>query len=468
LTDCNQKEFEFQGIKNRKIVGSFDGGTITSDAGSLLLREVEGQTGILEEFSGCFTDYRHEGLIEHTVYELVSQRVYGLCLGYEDLNDHDVLRRDPLLALLSGKKDPTGQNRRRDQDRGKALAGKSTLNRLELTREEIETQKARKIVCRHEGVEGLFVDIFLRLEGKAPEEIVLDFDATDDLIHGMQEGRFFHGYYGNYCYLPLYIFCGDHLLCAKLRTSNRDGSDGALEEAQRIVGQMRKKWPEVKIILRGDSGFCREPLMSWAEKQHRVDYVLGLAKNNRLKAELEVAMAEAKAEYAQTGESARRFVDFKYQTLDSWSRERRVIGKAEYMEKGENPRFVVTSLSQERMGAQSLYEDCYCARGEMENRIKEQQLDLFADRTSTETMRANQLRLWFSSVAYTLMHALRMLGLKATEFAQAQCGTIRNKILKIGAQVKISVRRVLVSFASGYPYQEVFEQVFQRLKALRV
>lgn len=467
MTDCNQKEFEFQGLKNRKVVGSFNGGSITSDAGSLLLREVEAKTGILENFSSCFKDYRHEGLIEHTIYELVSQRVYGICLGYEDLNDHDILRRDPLLAILSGKKDPAGQNRRREQDRGKALAGKSTLNRLELTREEIEKQKARKIVCRHEGVEDLFVEVFMKLEGKAPEEIILDLDATDDLIHGMQEGRFFHGYYGNYCYLPLYIFCGDHLLCAKLRTSNRDGSDGAKEEVERIVNQIRKKWPEVRIILRGDSGFCREDLMAWCEG-HGVDYVFGLAKNSRLKTELEVAMAEAKVEHMETGKSARRFIDFEYQTLDSWSRARRVIGKAEYMEKGENPRFIVTSLSKERMEAKSLYEDCYCARGDMENRIKEQQLDLFADRTSTETMRANQLRLWFSSAAYLLMHALRMLGLKATEFARAQCGTIRNKLLKIGAQVKISVRRVLISFASGYPYQETFEQVFQRLKALRV
>jgi hypothetical protein len=467
LTDCNQKEFEFQGLKNRKVVGSFNGGTITSDAGSLLLSEVEARTGILGKFSGCFNDYRHDGLIEHTVYELVSQRIYGLCLGYEDLNDHDILRRDPLLAILSGKRDPTGQDRRREQDRGKALAGKSTLNRLELTREEIEKSKARKIVCRHEGVEDLFVDIFLKLESKAPEEIVIDLDATDDLIHGMQEGRFFHGYYGNYCYLPLYIFCGDHLLSARLRTSDRDGSDGAKEEVERIVNQIRKKWPLVRIIRRGDSGFCREELMAWCEG-HGVDYVFGLAKNKRLKAELLEAMAEAKAEHAKTGKSVRRFVDFEYQTRDSWSRERRVIGKAEYMDKGENPRFVVTSLSKERMEARSLYEDCYCARGDMENRIKEQQLDLFADRTSTETMRGNQLRLWFSSVAYTLMHALRMFGLKATEFAQAQCGTIRNKILKIGAQVKISVRRVLISFASGYPYQDIFEQVFQRLKALRL
>ena len=312
------------------------------------------------------------------------------------------------------------------------------------------------------------MDVFLKLENKAPEEIVLDLDATDDLIHGMQEGRFFHGYYGNYCYLPLYIFCGDHLLCAKLRTSDWDGADGALEEIQRIVRRIRQKWPTVKILLSGDSCFCRDLLMNWAENQYQVDYLFGLAKNNRLKAELEGAMAEAKAAYAATGESSRKFVDFRYQTLDSWSRERRVVGKAEYMEKGENPRFMVTSLSRERMEAKSLYEEGYCARGEMENRIKEQQLDLFADRTSTETMRANQLRLWFSSVAYTLMHALRMMGLKATEFAQAQCGTICNKLLKIGAQVKISVRRVLVSFASGYPYQGVFEQVFLNLTALKL
>ena len=468
MTDCSQKEFKFQGLKNRKVVGSFNGGTITSDGGSLLLREVETRTGILKEFSECFEDHRNPGLLEHRVDELISQRVYGLCLGYEDLNDHDVLRRDPLLALISGKSDPTGQSRRRKQDRGKALAGKSTLNRLELTAEAIEAMKARKIICRHEAVEKMFVDVMMKLEGKEPEEIILDLDATDDLIHGMQEGRFFHGYYGNYCYLPLYIFCGDHLLVAKLRTSNRDGSDGALEEVERIVEQIRQKWQEVRILLRGDSGFCREDLMNWCEKQHHVDYVFGLAKNDRLKAELLEAMVEAKAEYAQTGEAARRFVDFEYQTLKSWSRPRRVIGKAEYMEKGENPRFVVTSLGKERMEARSLYEDCYCARGDMENRIKEQQLDLFADRTSSETMRANQLRLWFSSVAYVLMHSLRMLGLKATEFAQAQCQTIRNKILKIGAQVKISVRRVLISFASGYPYQEIFEQVFVRLKTLKL
>ena len=468
MTDCNQKEFKFQGLKTRKVVGSFNGGTITSDAGSLLLREVETRTGILKEFSECFEDHRNPGLLEHRVDELISQRVYGLCLGYEDLNDHDVLRRDPLLALISGKSDPTGQSRRRKQDRGKALAGKSTLNRLELTAEAIEEMKARKIICRHEAVEKMFVDVMMKLEGKEPEEIILDLDATDDLIHGMQEGRFFHGYYGNYCYLPLYIFCGDHLLVAKLRTSNRDGSDGALEEVERIVEQIRQTWREVRILLRGDSGFCREDLMTWCEKQHHVDYVFGLAKNDRLKAELLEAMVEAKAEYAQTGEAARRFVDFEYQTLKSWSRPRRVIGKAEYMEKGENPRLVVTSLGKERMEARSLSEDCYCARGDMENRIKEQQLDLFADRTSSETMRANQLRLWFSSVAYVLMHALRMLGLKATEFAQAQCQTIRNKILKIGAQVKISVRRVLISFASGYPYQEIFEQVFVRLKTLKL
>lgn len=468
MTECKQKEFEFQGINFKKVIGCFNGGTITSDGGSLLLREVEKKTGILKRFSECFQDYRREGLIEHKISELISQRVYGICQGYEDLNDHDILRLDPLLAVLSGKRDPTGEDRRREQDRGKALAGKSTLNRLELTPEMVDKNTPKKIVCKHEDVESFFIDMYMKLEGKEPEEIVLDFDAADDLIHGMQEGRFFHGYYGGYCYLPLYIFCGDYILAAKLRTADRDASDGAKEEAERIVRQIRQKWPNVRIILRGDSGFAREELMRWCEVEDGVKYAFGLAKNERLKREIGRAMTEAKQEHNETGKSARRYVEFGYRTLKTWSRKRRVIGKAEYLDKGENPRFVVTSLSAEEMEARSLYEDFYCARGDMENRIKEQQLDLFADRTSTATMRANQLRLWFASVAYVLMQALRMFGLKATEFANAQCHTIRNKILKIGAQVKISVRRIFVSFASGYPYQEIFWQVLQQLKALRL
>lgn len=463
MTECIQQAFEFQGLKKREVRGQFNGGSITSDGGSLLLRELEMKTHILKQFSQCFIDHRDPDLIEHSVYELVTQRVYGICLGYEDLNDHDVLRKDPVLAVLSMKEDPTGQTRRRESDRGNALAGKSTLNRLELTGEQID--RTKKIVYEHEKIERLFVEAYMKLEGKEPEEIILDLDATDDIIHGMQEGRFFHGYYGNYCYLPLYIFCGDHLLSACLRTSDRDASDGSLEEVQRIVGEIREKWKKVKIILRGDSGFAREGLMGWCDLAG-VDYVFGLAKNNRLKGELEESMKQAREEHEQTGKSARRFVDFQYCTLDSWSRERRVIGKAEYMEKGENPRFVVTSIGQEEMGAKQMYEEFYCARGNMENRIKEQQLNLFADRTSAHSMRANQLRLWFSSVAYVVMNALRRIGLGGTELARAQCHTIRNKILKVGAQIRISFRKVWISFASGYPYQNIFYQILVRIKAL--
>lgn len=463
MTECIQQGFEFQGLKKRKVTGQFDGGTITSDGGSLLLRELEMKTQTLKQFSQCFIDHRDPDLIEHSVYELVTQRVYGICLGYEDLNDHDVLRKDPVLAVLSMKEDPTGSNRRRESDRGNALAGKSTLNRLELTKEHID--KTKKIVYQGGLIERLFVDAYIKLEGKEPEEIVLDLDATDDLIYGQQEGRFFHGYYGDYCYLPLYIFCGDHLLSAKLRTSDRDASDGSKEEVQRIVGQIREKWKNVRIILRGDSGFAREALMGWCDL-NGVDYVFGLAKNERLKRELEESMKQAKEEHQQTMKPARRFVDFQYCTLDSWSRKRRVIGKAEYMEKGENPRFVVTSLTAGRMDARGVYEDFYCERGNMENRIKEQQLYLFADRTSAHSMRANQLRLWFSSIAYVVMNALRALGLQGTELAKAQCHTIRNKILKVGAQVRVSFRRLWISFASGYPYQNIFYQLFARIRTL--
>ncbi|MBI1884679.1 MAG: IS1380 family transposase [Chlamydiae bacterium] len=463
MTECIQQAFEFQGLKKRKVTGQFDGGTITSDGGSLLLRELEKKTQIMKQFSQGFIDHRDPDLIEHSVYELVTQRVYGICLGYEDLNDHDVLRKDPVLAVLSMKEDPTGAKRRRESDRGNALVGKSTLNRLELTREQID--KTKKIVYQKDAIERLFVESYMKLEGKEPEEMVLDLDATDDLIYGMQEGRFFHGYYGDYCYLPLYIFCGDHLLSARLRPSDRDASDGSKEEVERIMGQIREKWKNVKIILRGDSGFAREEIMGWCDL-NGVEYVFGLAKNERLKRELDDAMNEAMEEHQQTMKPSRRFVDFQYRTLDSWSRERRVIGKAEYLEKGENPRFVVTSLAQGWMDAKGLYEDFYCERGNMENRIKEQQLYLFADRTSAHSMRANQLRLWFSSIAYVVMNALRTLGLHGTQLAQAQCHTIRNKILKIGAQVRVSFRRIWISFASGYPYQNIFYQIFARIRAL--
>ena len=461
-TQCNQESFEFHPLAKREVRGRFDGGAITTDAGGLLLREVERRTGIIRQFAACFTDHRERERIEHTVRELVAQRVYALALGYEDLNDHDQLRHDPLLAVLAEKPDPTGDSRARERDRGKALAGKSTLNRLELTGDVVgEEERYKKIALDPEAVDRLLVDVFLQAHREPPPEIVLDLDATDDPVHGNQEGRFFHGYYGHYCYLPLYIFCGEHLLGARLRPSNIDAPAGAVDELERIVGQIRQAWPEVKITLRGDSGFCREELMSWCEA-NRVDYVLGLAKNERLKAAIAPALEQAAAEYAATGKPARRFREFLYQTRQSWSRARRVVAKAEHLEKGSNPRFVVTSLAPQAWEARALYEQLYCARGEMENRIKEQ-LSLFADRTSTALLRSNQIRLYFSSVAYLLIEALRRLGLQGTELARAQCDTLRLKLLKIGAQIRVTVRRVWISLAEGYAYAALFAQVHARL-----
>jgi DDE family transposase len=463
-TECNQSSFEFHSLNQRKVIARFDGGNITSDAGVLLLREVEKRTGLIAGLARCFSDYRDARWVEHTVEELLGQRLFGMCLGYEDLNDHDRLRGDPLLAVAVDKADPLGMNRLREEDRGKALAGKSTLNRLELGKAG-EIDKYKKILMHESQIDGWIVTDFINAHEDAPAEIVLDLDATDDLIHGNQEGRFFHGYYGNYCYLPLYIFSGEHLLCARLRRSNIDGAEGAVEELTRIVGQLRQAWPEVKIILRADSGFSRDDLMTWCEN-NAIDYVFGLAKNERLKKAIADEMKQAESLFGQTQQSARLFKDFRYQTLNSWSRERRVIGKAEWMEKGANPRFVVTSLPAERMDARSIYEDFYCARGDMENRIKEQQLDMFADRTSAATMRANQLRLYLSSAAYILMHALRRLGLKNTDLAHAQCQTIRLKLLKIGAQVRVTVRNIWISLAGGYPYAATFAAIVANLQAL--
>jgi hypothetical protein len=466
-TECNQSSFEFHSLNQRKVIAKFDGGNITSDAGILLLREVENRTGLIAGLAECFTDYRDARWVEHTVKELLGQRLFGMCLGYEDLNDHDQLRADPMLAVAVDKSDPLGLNRRQESDRGKALAGKSTLNRLELGKSDPDTYK--KIVMHEQKIDAWKVKAFIDAYESAPEEIVLDLDTTDDLIHGNQEGKFFHGYYGNYCYLPLYIFCGEHLLCARLRRSNIDGAEGAVEELNRIVGQIRQAWPEVKIIIRADSGFCRDDLMSWCEdERNRVDYVLGLAKNERLKKEIAEEMKQAEAQFGETQQPARMFKEFRYETLKSWSRERRVIGKAEHLEKGANPRFVVTSLSSDRFDARALYEDFYCARGDMENRIKEQQLDMFADRTSAATMRANQLRLYLSSAAYILMHALRRLGLKDTDLAHAQCQTIRLKLLKIGAQIRVTVRNIWISLAGGYPYANIFSDVVRNLQALPI
>jgi hypothetical protein len=462
-TECNSSYLDFPMIGSRQVLADFNGGDITSDGGALLLRTTEELTGILRQFAACFTDHRNPDLIEHPLKDLIAQRVYGLALGYEDLNDHDDLRRDPLLATVVGKDDPTGKTRQRQRDRGKALAGKSTLNRLELTPIGADQDsRYKKITCNTREVERLLVTLFLQAHRAPPARIVLDLDATDDPIHGHQLGRFFHGYYKNYCYLPLYIFCGDHLLCARLRPADIDASAGALKQLQRIVAQIREAWPKVEITIRGDSGFCRDPILSWCEA-NGVDYLFGLAQNKRLLALITAEQEQARQEFERTTEPARVFAELRYRTLDSWSCERRVVAKAEHLAKGANPRFVVTSLAVEDRTAKGLYEEDYCGRGEAENRIKEQQLHLFADRTSAATMRANQIRLFFSSIAYVLMNALRRLGLAGTDLAEAQCQTIRLKLLKIGALVRVTVRKVWVSLASSCPYAAVVRQVHANL-----
>ena len=452
-TECTVQAIVLQAGNDRTLVGRFNGGTICSDGGAILLRQVEQATGIIRQFAACFTDHRNPDLIDHTLYELIAQRVYALALGYEDLNDHDVLRQDVLLAALVGKKDPHAE----------PLAGKSTLNRLELTPVGADpNSRYKKIVVHRQDVDRFFVEAFLHSYPSPPGCIVLDLDATDDPVHGDQLGKFFHGYYGHYCYLPLYIFCGDHLLCARLRPADIDGAAGSVKELDQIVRQIHQAWPQVQIIVRGDSGFCREEIMAWCES-HSVDYVLGLAKNPRLIREIGPELAQARELAKATGQAARVYKDFQYETLNSWSRPRRVVGKAEVLPQGDNPRFVVTSLSPEQRQAQSLYEDLYCGRGEMENRIKEQQLYLFADRTSCATMRANQTRLWFSSVAYMLLEALRRLGLAGTDMAQATCQTIRLKLLKIGAQIQVTVRKVWVRLSQSYPYQALFRVIHENL-----
>jgi Transposase DDE domain group 1 len=465
-TECNSAYLDFPILGSRQVLADFDGGDISSDGGALLLRKTEQLTGIIRQFAACFTDHRNPDLIEHSLEELVAQRVYGLALGYEDLNDHDDLRCDPLLATVVGKRDPSGKSRQRSRDRGKALAGKSTLNRLELSPVAADQQsRYKKIVCRTHDVERLFVTLFRQAHAQPPEQIVLDLDATDDPIHGHQLGRFFHGYYKNYCYLPLYIFCGDHLLLARLRPSDIDAAAGSVKQLKRIVEQIRASWPEVKITIRADSGFCREEILRWCE-ENGVDYLLGLAKNSRLVELIAAESEQARHQFETTKQPARVFKELCYQTRQTWSRERRVVAKAEHLAKGPNPRFVVTSLSAEARAAQALYEQDYCGRGEMENRIKEQQLHLFADRTSAQTMRANQIRLFCSSIAYVLLNALRRLGLTGTELAAAQCQTIRLKLLKIGALVHVTVRKVWVKLSSSCPYAEVFRKVHARLAGL--
>jgi len=440
-TECNAERFDFGIVEGRAVEACFDAGLVTSDAGALLLGATDRAIDLVERFAGCFRDHRRPDLIEHAVATLVRQRVFGIALGYEDLNDHDELRHDPVMAVLAGKLSAKRED-------CAPVAGKSTLNRLELSR--AAPTRYHKIAYDEAAIEALLVTLFLEADARPPKQIILDLDATDDPLHGHQEGRFFHGYYDCYCYLPLYVFCGRHLLAAKLRPADIDASAGSVEQVARIASQIRARWPHVRILLRADSGFAREALMAWCE-ENRVDYVFGLARNVRLVAMIEDELAAARARAERTGCPARRFKDFQWSTRESWSRRRRVVAKAEWTQGEANPRFVVTSLKRNETGARILYEDIYCARGDMENRIKECQLDLYADRTSAATMRANQLRLYFASMAYVLLCALRRIGLAETTFADATCGTIRLKLLKIGALVRISVRRIKIAMASACP-----------------
>lgn len=449
MTECSQLSFDFGRLGSREVVARFDGGRISSDGGAGLLALVDKKLNLLPRFAECFLDGRRQDLVQHSILEMVSQRVYGLALGYEDLNDHEQLRTDPVMGVLSGK------------TKGDALAGKSTLNRLELG--DGMPNRYKKITFWKEAVDELLVNVFLEAHTQPPEEIVIDLDTTDLALHGNQEGRFFHGYYDHYCYLPLYIFCGEHLLCARMRTADSDASAGCVVEIERIVARIRGNWPAVKVILRADSGFCRPELMEWCESQ-QVDYVIGMAKNARLKRIIGKQLHDAEQEWNKTGKAARVFTEFDYRTKKSWKKERRMVAKAEHIAGKSNPRFVVTSLSPERWEAKRLYEDMYCGRGDMENRVKEQ-YSLFADRVSTETMRGNQYRLYLSVMAYVLMSGLRRLGLKGTEMETAQVGTIRTRLLKIGAQVKVSVRKMWISLAQSYPWQTLFGQVYGNLQA---
>jgi hypothetical protein len=489
-TECKQQSFDFQGLGSRRVEVDFTGGHLSSDGGSLLLREVDRTTQLCDQLARCFTDYRDQELIEHELPVLLRQRITAIALGYEDINDHDKLRLDPLLAAVCGRADVLGTERHQTQDKGRPLAGKSTLNRLELGAQEINA-RTKKIKAHPEKIEALLLSQGVAAIPRKSKVIVLDFDATDDPIHGNQEGRFYHGYYGDYCYLPLYCFCGDIPLWAQLRTSDRDGCDGTLEALKKIIPAIRARFGRhTKIILRGDSGFCRDELMTWIEAQPNVHYVLGLARNKRLEAMLVPAFwatatqldedlvlcakaAGAHAAPAVAG-TARTFVELRYRTLESWSAERRVIGKAELTEGKRNPRFIVTDLTGKEAWAKghaefangrSLYEQFYCARGNAENRIKEQQLDMFADRTSTAYMSSNQLRLWLSTFAYMLMRHLRATALQGTRLAKATVGTIRLQLMKIAAQVSVSVRRVHVRLCSACPLQDVFAQAHAKLRA---
>jgi Transposase DDE domain group 1 len=451
-TECSAECFDFGTVEGRTVEAAFDGGLVTSDAGALLLKATDSAIGLMGRFAGCFHDERRPELIEHQVATLVGQRIFAIALGYEDLNDHDELRHDPLMAVLAGKLAAR-------REACAPVAGKSTLNRLELSK--LAPTRYHKISHNPMAIKHLLVDLFIEAHDRAPKQIILDLDATDDPLYGEQEGRSFHGYYDCYCYLPLYVFCGRHLLLAKLRRADIDAAAGVVEEVERLVARIRARWPNVRILLRADADFARDELMAWCEAND-ADFLLGLAKNERLLAEIAPELERAAAASAR-GRPRRYFKSFMWRTRRTWSRPRRVVAKVACSKGEANPRFVVTSLTRRQCKAKHLYEKIYSARGDMENRIKECQLDLFADRTSAATMRANQLRLWFYSMAYVLLCALRRIGLHDTDFANATCGTIRLKLLKIGAVVRISVRRIRIAMASACPSAHIWGMAAIRL-----
>jgi hypothetical protein len=463
-TVCREQPLLFADLGPRQVVAEFTAGALSSDGGVLLLRQVDHGLGVSRALAACFYDTRDARYVDHSVPQLAAQRLYGLALGYEDLNDHAFLRRDPLLATACDKLDPLGLERFNPAFRGAALAAPCTLNRLELSNN--KTTRCHKLAHDPAAVEACLLMMGVRCLPKHAREVVLDLDAMGHLLHGAQEGRHFSGYYDGYCYLPLYVFCGDVPLWAQLRTADQDGAAGTVPALEKIVAAIRKRCPHARIIVRGDSGFCREEIMAWCEGQREVQYCLGLAKNSVLLERLEPALFDARARRCLSGApSTRVFSEFDYQTQKSWSQARRVIGKAEVSAAGDNPRFVVTNLpaggftedaDSRRFEPARLYEGFYCARGEMENVLKQQVLDLEADRMSTHYLASNQLRLWLATLAYLLLERVRAIGGAGTELARATVGSVRLKLLKVAAVVRVSVRRVQVQLSRAWPGRELF------------
>ena len=463
----------FTDLASRQVVADFSGGTLSTDAGALLLRQVDLNLGLTGALAQCFEDARNQSWVEHSVQQMLAQRLYGLALGYEDINDHAQLRRDPLLAAACNKTDPLGEDRLNPQDRGLALAAPSTLNRLELSNN--RNTRCHKVPHDPAKIEACLLAMGVRCLPKHSQEVVVDLDAMGHRLHGLQEGRHFNAYYDDYCYLPLYAFAGDFPLWAQLRTADHEAAYGVVPALEKIVAALHRRCRRARIVVRADSGFCREEIMAWCEQQPGVYYCLGLAQNSVLNEHLEPAMARARARHCLSGATVREFVEFQYQTQHSWSRSRRVIAKAEVMPGGENPRFVVTNLpakgfkgdkDRECFSPARLYEEVYCARGDMENLLKQQVLDLRADRMSTGHQASNQFRLWESMFAYLLLERLRTQGLAGTELERATAGSLRLKLLKVAAQVRVSVRRVYAQLSSAYPLQELFRLCQRRLMRL--